>query len=163
MWLALKDLYTDIKARVLFADSFWREFNISQGTGQGRLLAQFMYKVYINGLLKTLSEHWFAISINSFESSLTAVRWWRNASCIVLVFSTISDESMSQLQFTVEISVQSHQKWCCNFWRVQTHTLKINERAQMASGSYGCVWAMWVQKSRSSEKLLKLFFYQCRR
>ena len=57
MWLALKDLYTDIKARVLFADSLSREFNISQGTGQGRLLAQFMYKVYINGLLKTLSEH----------------------------------------------------------------------------------------------------------
>ena len=56
-WLALKDLYTDIKARVLFAGSLSREFNISQGTGQGRLLAQFMYKVYINGLLKTLSEH----------------------------------------------------------------------------------------------------------
>ena len=56
-WLALKDLYTDIKARVLFAGSLSREFNISQGTGQGRLLAQFLYKVYINGLLKTLSEH----------------------------------------------------------------------------------------------------------
>ena len=44
MWLALKDLYTDIKARVLFAGSLSREFNISQGTGQGRLLAPFMYK-----------------------------------------------------------------------------------------------------------------------
>ena len=54
MWLALKDLYTDIKARVLFAGSLSREFNISQGTGQGRLLAQFMYKVYINGLVKTI-------------------------------------------------------------------------------------------------------------
>ena len=67
MWLALKDLYTDIKARVLFAGSLSREFNISQGTGQGRLLAPFMYKVYINGLLKTLSEHCFAISINSLS------------------------------------------------------------------------------------------------
>ena len=52
MWLALKDLYTDIKECVLFAGSLSREFNISQGTGQGRLLAPFMYKVYINGLLK---------------------------------------------------------------------------------------------------------------
>ena len=52
MWLALKDLYTGIKARVLFAGSLSREFNISQGTGQGRLLAPFMYKVYINCLLK---------------------------------------------------------------------------------------------------------------
>ena len=67
MWLASKDLYTDIKARVLFSRSLSREFNISQGTGQGRLLAPFMYKVYINGLLKTLSEHCFAISINSLS------------------------------------------------------------------------------------------------
>ena len=65
MWLALKDLYTDIKARVLFSGSLSREFNISQGTGQGRLLAPSMYKVYINDLHKTLSEHCFAISINS--------------------------------------------------------------------------------------------------
>ena len=65
MWLALKDLYTDIKARVLFSGFLSGEFNISQGTGQGRLLAPFMDKVYINGLPKTLSEHCFAISINS--------------------------------------------------------------------------------------------------
>ena len=45
MRLALKDLYTDIKARVLFAGSLSREFNISQRAGQGRLLAPFMYKV----------------------------------------------------------------------------------------------------------------------
>ena len=51
MWLVLKDLYTDIKARVLFSGSLSRKFNISQGTGQGRLLAPFMYKVYINGFV----------------------------------------------------------------------------------------------------------------
>ena len=67
MWLALNNLYTDIKARVLFAGYLSQDFNISQGTGQGRLLAPFMYKFYINGLLKTLSEHCFAISINSLS------------------------------------------------------------------------------------------------
>ena len=67
MWLALKDLYTDIKARVLFSCSLSQEFNISQCTGWDRLLAPFMYKVYINGLLKTLLEHCFAISINSLS------------------------------------------------------------------------------------------------
>ena len=67
MWLALKDLYTDIKAYVLFEGTLSREFNISQGTFQGRLLASFMYKVYINGLLKTLSEHRFAISLNNLR------------------------------------------------------------------------------------------------
>ena len=66
MWLALKDLYTNIKACVSLSGSLSREFNISQGRGQGRLVAPFMYKVYINGLLKT-SEHCFAISINSLS------------------------------------------------------------------------------------------------
>ena len=70
MWPALNNLYTDIKARVLFAGYLSRDLNISQGTGQGRLLPPFMYKVYINGLLKTLSEHCFAISINSLSLPL---------------------------------------------------------------------------------------------
>ena len=57
MWLAIKDLYTDVKAQVLFAGELSREFDILQGTGQGRILAPFMYKVYINSLLNTLAEH----------------------------------------------------------------------------------------------------------
>ena len=64
MWLAIKDLYTDVKAQVLFAGELSREFHISQGTGQGRILAPFMYKVYINSLLNTLAEYSHAISIN---------------------------------------------------------------------------------------------------
>ena len=60
MWLAIKDLYTE----VLFAGELSREFDISQGTGQGRILASFMYKVYINSLLNTLAGHSHAISIN---------------------------------------------------------------------------------------------------
>ena len=101
-----------------------------------------MYKVYINGLLKTLSEHCFAVSINSL--SLPSLSF---ASCIVPVFSTNSDESMPQLQFTVEISVQLYQKWCCNFWRVQTHTLKINERAQMALLGHSAVYELCEYKN----------------
>ena len=64
MWLATKDLYTDVKALVLFSGKLFREFDISQSTGQGRILAPFMYKVYINNLLPTLSEHFFAIPVN---------------------------------------------------------------------------------------------------
>ena len=65
MWLAIKDLYTDVKAIALYAGSLSREIDISQGTGQGRILATFMYKVYINSLLKALSDHCYSISINS--------------------------------------------------------------------------------------------------
>ena len=64
MWLAIQDLYADVKAQVLFAGELSRKFDISQGTGQGRILAPFMYKVYINSLLNTLAEHSHAISIN---------------------------------------------------------------------------------------------------
>ena len=55
MWLAIKDLYTDVKAQVLYSGELSREFDISQGTGQGRIFAPFMYKVYINSLLQKLS------------------------------------------------------------------------------------------------------------
>ena len=65
MWLAIKDLYTNVKAKVLYAGSLSREIDISQGTGQGRILAPFMYKVYINSLLKTLSDHGCAILMHS--------------------------------------------------------------------------------------------------
>ena len=52
MWLAIKDLYTDVKAQVLYSGELSREFDVSQGTGQGRIFAPFMYKVYINSLLQ---------------------------------------------------------------------------------------------------------------
>ena len=44
MWIAIKDLYTDVKARVLYSGALSREFEISQGIGQWRILAPFMYK-----------------------------------------------------------------------------------------------------------------------
>ena len=66
-WLAIKDLYTDVKARVLFSGTLSRIFDISQGTGQGRILAPFMYKIYINSLLEELSSHSYAVFINSIK------------------------------------------------------------------------------------------------
>ena len=67
MWLAIKDLYTDVIAQVLYSGELSREFDVSQGTGQGRIFAPFMYKVYINSLLQKLSNHYYAISINSLS------------------------------------------------------------------------------------------------
>ena len=51
MWLAIKDLYTEVRGQVLYSSTFSRKFDILQGTGQGRILAPFIYKVYINNLL----------------------------------------------------------------------------------------------------------------
>ena len=64
MWLVIKDLYTNVKAKVLYARTQSREIDILQGIGQGRIIAPFMYKVYINSLLKVLPDHCYAISIN---------------------------------------------------------------------------------------------------
>ena len=61
------DLYTDVKVQLLYSGELSREFDVSQGTGQGRIFAPFMYKVYINSLLQKLSNHCYAISINSLS------------------------------------------------------------------------------------------------
>ena len=64
MWLVIKDLHTNVKAKVLYARALSRQIDILQGTGQGRILAPFMCKVYINSLLKVSTDHCYAISIN---------------------------------------------------------------------------------------------------
>ena len=70
--LAIKGLYTDVKARVLYSGALSREFEIAQGTGQGRILASFMYKVYINSLLKKLSDHCLTISVKTLRMPATS-------------------------------------------------------------------------------------------
>ena len=49
------------KHKFFYEGSLSRKINLSQGTGQGRILAPFMYKVYVNGLLNVLSNHCYAI------------------------------------------------------------------------------------------------------
>ena len=67
MWLALKDLYTGMRGRVLYSGFLSREFDALQGTGQGKILASFMYKVYVNGLLNVLTNHCYSISMNTLD------------------------------------------------------------------------------------------------
>ena len=67
MWKVMKDLYTNVKAQVLYAGFLSRKINVSQGTEQGRILAPFMYKVYVNGLLCVLTNHCYAIFINGLR------------------------------------------------------------------------------------------------
>ena len=67
MWLVIRNLYTGVKAQVLYSGSLSRTFDILQGTGQGRILAPFMYKVYINGLLNELTQHSCALSLYSIS------------------------------------------------------------------------------------------------
>ena len=67
LWFAIKDLYNDVKALALYSGALSREFEIAKGTEQGRIFAHFLYIVYINSLLKELSDHCFAVSINTLQ------------------------------------------------------------------------------------------------
>ena len=97
LWLAIKDLHTDVKARVLYSDALCRELEIAQGTGQGRISAPFMYKVYINNLLKEPSDHCFAISINTLRMPAPP---FADDVCLIALHQSAQniDEQVPQLQ-----------------------------------------------------------------
>ena len=61
MWKVMNDLCTNIKAQILYVGSLSGKINVSQGTGQGRILVPFMYKVYVSGLLCVPTKHCYAI------------------------------------------------------------------------------------------------------
>ena len=67
MWKVIKDLYTNVKAQVLYAGTLSRKIDVSQGTEQGRILAPFMYQVYVNEFLGVLTNHCYAIFINGLR------------------------------------------------------------------------------------------------
>ena len=67
MWLVIRNLYTGMKAQVLYSGSLLRKFDILQSTGQGRILAPFMCKVYVNGLLNELTQYSCALSLDSIS------------------------------------------------------------------------------------------------
>ena len=54
---------------MLYSGSLSRDFEVSQGTGKSRILAPFMYKVYINGLSNLLTRHSYSISFNNIQFS----------------------------------------------------------------------------------------------
>ena len=96
--MAIKDLYTDVKAQVLFLGSLSTQFDVSQGTGQSRTLAPFMCTVHMNSLLKELSSFYQCIKL---DLSLFCGRY------IVICHSTILPNSphvhVLLLQLEVEI------------------------------------------------------------
>ena len=67
MWLSIKDLYTGVKAQVLYSGSLSRQFSVSQGKGQRRMLAPLRARFFINALLIALSNQAYALDINSLS------------------------------------------------------------------------------------------------
>ena len=68
-----KRLTYQCQSASFYEDSLSRKIDVSQDTGQGRILAPFMYKVYVNELLNVLSNHCYAILINFITRSLSLI------------------------------------------------------------------------------------------
>ena len=64
LWLIIKGSYSNIHAYVTYNGFLSRDFVIFQGSGQGRILAPFMNKIYINTLLKDLCTPGIGIHYN---------------------------------------------------------------------------------------------------
>ena len=95
--VVIKDLYTGVRAQAHYSSSLLRTCHISRGTGQGRILAPFRYKVYINGLLCTLTQHSCALSLNSLKLQLhDAIYWPRfhsNSSIHILSYTNLHNNA----------------------------------------------------------------------
>ena len=61
MWLILKYLYTEVQGFVTYGSSISDLFSIDQGSGQGRIVVPFLYKVFINCLLFIISNDPFFV------------------------------------------------------------------------------------------------------
>ena len=70
IWLVTRKLYKALEGQVIFNGGISRSFSISQGSGQGRILSPFLYKVYLNRLLVELDN--INIGISLFNHSLSS-------------------------------------------------------------------------------------------
>ena len=130
MWLAIKDLYVGVRAQVLYSGSLSKTFDISQGTGQGRILATFMYKVYVNGLFRTFTQHPCALSINVLR--LTSPSFADDISLLALyptflrIFMNICYEYSVKCRYEFNYVMSGI---VSNFWRSHACALSVYERS----------------------------------
>ena len=123
MWLVIRNLYSGVKAQALYSSSLSRKFDILQGTGQGRIPAPFMYKVYINGLLNELTQHSCALSLYSI--SLTSPSFADDNSLLSIYPTFLS--SLMNLCYAYSI------KWRYEFNHVKSGIVTFGESKRVHS------------------------------
>ena len=104
MWLIIKELFSGLKGSVIFSGHISSSFSTSQGSEQGRILAPFLYKVYINQLFMELCQ--LGIGITLFNHSLSAPSFADDTTLLACFPSCLN--MMIQLAY----------KYSCN-WRYQ--------------------------------------------
>ena len=69
LWLVIRELYKDVRVQVLFNGHVSDSFEIVQGSGQGRILAPFLYKLFINQLLRENCQLKLGASLFNYDLS----------------------------------------------------------------------------------------------
>ena len=120
-----------------FSGRLSRLFSISQGTAQRRILAPFMYKVYINSLLNKLSEHNFAVCISSMK--LSAPSFADHISLLVL-YPTF-------LQHFMNIAYEYSLKWRYEFNNIKSGIVTYGEAKLSHFANMQEDHGLWVLKT----------------
>ena len=123
MWLVIRGLYTGIKAQVLYSGSLSRKFDVLQGTGQGRILPPFMYKVHINELLNELTQHSCALSLNSI--SLTSPSFADDITLLSIYRTFLSTFMNMCYKYSI--------KWCYEFNHLKNGIVTFGETKEVHS------------------------------
>ena len=100
MWLIIKELFSGLKGQVIFSGHLSSSFSTSQGSGQERILAPFMYKVYVNQLLMELCQ--LDIGITLFNYNVSALSFEDDMTLIACFRSCLN--TMIQLAYTYSCS-----------------------------------------------------------
>ena len=162
MWLVIKYLHTNVKAKVLYVGVLSREIDILQGTGQGRILAPFMYKVYINSLLKVFTDHCYAISVNRL--SLPSPSFADGISLLALYPSFL--ETFMNICHTYGETWRyefNYTKSGVTFGETKPiHSQLMRERKWIDVRRICCRRTIRIRKSWSIEELCELFCLKCR-
>ena len=110
LWHIIRDLYQDLQAHVIHDGQLSSKFFISQGSGQGRISAPFMYKVYINSLIRKICDIKVGICLtNRFCSS-----------------PTFADDMtlLSPRASALSTLIRCAYDYCCK-WRYEYHNEKV--------------------------------------
>ena len=117
MWLIIKVLFSSLKGQVIFNGHISSSFSTSQGSGQGRILAPFLYKVYINQLLMELCQ--LDIGITLFSHSLSAPSFADDMTLLACFPSCLNIMiQLAKVFLQLEVSVQLWQDWGSCLWRM---------------------------------------------
>ena len=117
LWMMIRELYKELKGQVIFNGHISRSFDILQGSGQGRILAPFLYKIYINQLLKELCNLNVGICLFNF-----------NLACPSFADDmTLAACYPSCLRVLIELAYQYSCKWRYRFNYKKTSVVAFGE------------------------------------